>query len=419
MTPKETKEAPAALSVKANMLWNSIGSLAVLACQWFLTIVVVRLSGNYEAAGVLSLALAVYNIFAPISIYRMYVYQVSDVKRENSTGEYFTFRLITTALAFVLLIAYAALTCNPAALPAIILYALYRLSARVIEVLHGADQINGRMDYVGKSMLMQGAFSFVAFCILFALSQNLELAIGGMVAATCAVGLLYDYPKTRQFGPIAFGISRTKTKFLLLSCLPIVVAAVACNAAPSIPRQILAFLQDGSALGIYTSVAAPVTIIQMGASYIYNPLLSIISADYAAGQRGRLTRTLAKISLAIAGIGIICALGFHFLGEWVLVFLFGQSIAPYTYLLQPVILSTIICAYFWFLDNILVALRCFRGSFLCNMAALVVSLAAAVPFISQWDMNGVSFTCIAAFAAGILIAGYYLVKLLRSMGAHD
>ena len=73
------------------MLWNSAGSITVLACQWLLTIVVVRLSGDYEAAGVLSLALAVYNIFAPISVYRMYVYQVSDVKRENTTGEYLTF----------------------------------------------------------------------------------------------------------------------------------------------------------------------------------------------------------------------------------------------------------------------------------------------------------------------------------------
>ncbi len=90
------------------MLWNSAGSITVLACQWLLTIVVVRLSGDYEAAGVLSLALAVYNIFAPISVYRMYVYQVSDVKRENTTGEYLTFRLVTTAIALTALIAYAA-----------------------------------------------------------------------------------------------------------------------------------------------------------------------------------------------------------------------------------------------------------------------------------------------------------------------
>lgn len=412
---EQSKTPPAGLSVKANMLWNSAGSITVLACQWLLTIVVVRLSGDYEAAGVLSLALAVYNIFAPISVYRMYVYQVSDVKRENTTGEYLTFRLVTTAIALTALIAYAAITCTPSALPAIILFALYRLSARIIEVLHGADQLNGRMDYIGKSMIAQGVLCFAEFCIVFALTQNLELAIGGMVVVTCFIGLLYDYPRARQFGPICFGISRKKTHFLLLSCLPIVVAAVACNAAPSAPRQVLAFLASDSALGIYTSVAAPVTIVQMGASYLYNPLLSIISADYAAGRKRKLLTTLAKISGGIALIGVVCALGFQLCGAWILVLLFGPSIEPYTYLLMPAIVSTIVCAYFWFLDNVLVALRSFRGSFVSNIGALVASLALSYPFISLWNMNGVSFTCIAAFALGVLLGAIYLGKLIKEM----
>jgi len=44
---EQRKTPPAGLFVKANMLWNSAGSITVLACQWLLTIVVVRLSGDY------------------------------------------------------------------------------------------------------------------------------------------------------------------------------------------------------------------------------------------------------------------------------------------------------------------------------------------------------------------------------------
>ena len=61
---------------------------------------VVRLSSGYEAAGTLSLAMSVYNIFAPFAIYRMYTHQVSDVKRENTVGEYFAFRIITSSAAW-------------------------------------------------------------------------------------------------------------------------------------------------------------------------------------------------------------------------------------------------------------------------------------------------------------------------------
>lgn len=417
ITQTESSSQPPVLSIKANMLWNSVGSVTVLACQWLLTIVVVRISSNYEAAGVLSLGLAVYNIFAPISVYRMYVYQVSDVKRENTTGEYLSFRLITTTIALTALIGYAAITCSPNSLPAVILFALYRFSARIIEVLHGADQVSGRMDYVGKSMIAQGVLCFGAFCVAFASSQNLELAIASMAIVTCLIGIFYDVPRTRQFGPIKLGISKGKVKFLLISCLPIVAAAVACNAAPSVPRQILTFLASDAALGIYTSVAAPVTIVQMGASYLYNPLLSIISADFVEGRRKKLVTTLAKIAGGIALIGVVCALGFQLCGDAVLSFLFGSSIGPYTYLLMPAVASTIVCAYFWFLDNVLVALRSFRGSFISNIVALVASLALSYPFITQWGMNGISFTCIAAFAIGTALGCWYLTKLIKEMNA--
>ena len=83
------------LSIKKNMLWNSIGSLCNLGCQWLISVLIVRLSTGYDAAGIYSLGISTYNIFGSIAQYRMYTYQVSDVKNENTTGEYLTFRLIT------------------------------------------------------------------------------------------------------------------------------------------------------------------------------------------------------------------------------------------------------------------------------------------------------------------------------------
>ena len=51
------------LSTKQNMLWNSVGSMTYLACQWLTTVFVVRLSAGYDDAGLLSLAMSVVGIF--------------------------------------------------------------------------------------------------------------------------------------------------------------------------------------------------------------------------------------------------------------------------------------------------------------------------------------------------------------------
>ena len=80
------------LSTRENMLWNSAGSIIYLACQWFVTVLVVRLSSGYGAAGLLSLAMSVVGTFGTFANYKMGTYQVSDIKRENGTEEYLGFR---------------------------------------------------------------------------------------------------------------------------------------------------------------------------------------------------------------------------------------------------------------------------------------------------------------------------------------
>lgn len=94
------------------MFWNSFGSIVNLGCQWALNVLIVRLSKGFDSAGIYSLAVSVYAIFAPIAQYRMYTYQVSDVRNENTTGEYLAFRVLTNAAALIVCMIYACVTCR-------------------------------------------------------------------------------------------------------------------------------------------------------------------------------------------------------------------------------------------------------------------------------------------------------------------
>lgn len=401
------------LSIGKNMAWNSFGSIIYLACQWLITILVVRLSDGYEAAGALSLAMSVYNIFAPLALYRMYTYQVSDIKHENTAGEYLSLRIITSLFALVCCMVYAAATCSPQSLAVIFLYAVFKIASLLIDVLHGVDQVNKRMDYIGKSLILQGVLSLIAFCVVFIFTKSLECSLVAMAISTVFVGICYDYPRSRHFERLKTGISRKKATHLLVYCFPIVIAAVACSSAPAIPRQVLAFMDGESMLGIYASVAAPVTIIQMGASYLYNPLLSILAEHFMKGERRKLLALVGKITLGITAIGIASAIGFELFGAWLLELIFGPTIIPYTYLLLPIIACTIISAFVWFLNDLLVALRCFSGSFIGNVTAAVIAIPASFFFVATWGMNGVSFTGILAYAVGAGIMILFVARLFR------
>lgn len=401
------------LSIRANMVWNAAGSIVNLGCQWLISILVVRLSTGFDDAGLYSLAVAIFGVFSPISQYRMYTIQISDITGENTLGEYLSFRLLTNAIAFVLLIVYAVVTVSPYAVLITIAYSIYRLLALTIDVFHACDQSNHRMDFIGKSLILQGLLSVIGFSTFYYFSHNLVITFVLLSFLMAVIGLVFDYPRTTSFEGLKFGISWSKARHLLIRYFPIVIAAVAASSAASLPRQILASHFGDSYLGIYASAAAPVAIIQMGASYIYNPLLSYFAESYN-DKNDQMFRNL--MFRCVAGMTCVCfvsLLGVTCLGEKVLVLLYGTQMHGYVYLLYPLIILAVLTGFMWFMNDLLISIRVFRGAF-CGSVIAIIASVIAFPLILVFDMNGVTFVCIVSSLASIAGMAVFLLVALRS-----
>lgn len=402
------------LSIKKNMLWNSAGSLCNLGCQWLISVLIVRLSTGYDAAGIYSLGISTYNIFGSIAQYRMYTYQVSDVKNENTTGEYLTFRLITGLSALVLCSIYGVATCSPAAWATIALYALYKTATLIIDVFHACDQRFHRMDFIGISLALQGAISLACFVLVFGSTDSVELALVLMTLGVCLIGSLYDFRRTSSFGRIKLGISRQKTFYLLTKCLPVVIAGIAASATSSLPRQALSNIMGNTVLGAYASVAAPVAIIQMGASYIYNPMLGYFSERFTENDFAGFRQLLAKTTGGIFAVGACCVIGFALVGPQFLSLVFGESITDYVYLLVPMVFSAIVTGIQWFINDLLIALRSFRPTLVSASISLAATFALENFLIIHYGPNGVTLTNIMTSLIGLVIMGYALSSLIRN-----
>lgn len=396
------------------MLWNSIGSLTYLVCQWLITIFVVRLTSGYDAAGILSLAMSVVGIFGTFANYKMGTYQISDINHENTLGEYLSFRLFTLSVAFAACMVYAVLTCVPYAWLTVALYYVYKAIGLVIDIFHGTDQQHRRMDYIGKSFIMQGAVSLLAFVVVFGVFQDLNIAIVAMTIAVLVVLLFFDRPKASQFERVKLSLTRKKALYFLKTSLPAVIASLAASAIFTVPKQYLALVAGEAALGIYSSVAAPALVIQMGAMYLYSPFLDIFPKLYFDGDKKGFLKLLARTTVAIIAVAVACAVVLEFVGEWALQLLFGPTIAPYVYLLQPVLLSTALTAFLWFFGDLLITLRNFRAYFLGNILALVAVVPLSFVCVDIWGMNGVSFAGAGACLVGVALLLVFLLNALRN-----
>ena len=409
----QAEEAPEKLSVRANMIWNSVGSMTYLACQWLTTIFVVRLSSGYDDAGILSLAMSVVGIFGTFANYKMGTYQISDIRHENTVGEYMGFRCFTLGGAFVACMVYAALTCDPSALVTIALFYAFKAVGLVIDILHGVDQVNRRMDYIGKSFILQGVSTLVAFVAVYVATVSLDAAIVAMLVAAAVVLLAFDVPHCSRFERIRISLTREKAVFFLKTSLPAVVASVAASAIFTIPKQYLAVAAGSAALGIYSSVAAPALVIQMGAQYLYGPLLDIFPKLFFEGNVRGFAALLAKTVAGIVGVTVACAVVLEFIGAWALALLFGDSIVPYVYLLQPIIVSTAATAFLWFFGDLLITLRHFWANFAGNFAAFVAVIPLTFVCVDTWGMNGVSFAGAGACLVGVALLFGFMLRVVK------
>ena len=256
---------------------------------------------------------------------------------------------------------------------------------------------------------MQGIGSLLSFILVFGFFNSLEGALLLMTVVTIGIGVIYDYPRSNRISAIKLGISRAKVRAFLCSCLPIVLGGIAASAAPNIPRQYLSYSFGDSALGIYASVAAPVAIIQMGATYIYNPLLGYLVERYHSREKSFFS-LIGKILAGIFFVGVISSVALFFFGKLLLSLFYGAGIAKHTDLLQPMLACAFLTGIAWFVNDLLVSLDNYRGVFVGSMLSLISAVAVMAPAQMLFGLNGPTVSALISNAICLIYQSSVLGK---------
>lgn len=397
------------------MLWNSAGSVTRLVCNYLVTVAVVRLSHGFDAAGGLALVMAIANLINPFADFRLRTIQVTDVKGDRSAGQYVGLRILATVFALAVGVVYAVATEPLTTLPLVVAYLLYSLATNFIEVLHAVDQRHRRMDYIGRSYMIQGVATLAGFCLVLWLTSSLIAAVTAMTVLVVLVGVLYDLPRAAQFEPLRPTIDLVPSVRFLITLMPLVIAQVLSSAVLTFPRQYLESTHGADALGIYNSVASPVVIVQMGAVYVYSPLMGEFADRFHSDKRSALRllwRTVAAIltMAALAGAALLVA------GKPVLALIFGSQILSHTYLLGPAILCTMVTAFAWFMNDLLIAVRDLTAGFLGNAVAALIALATMRILVDLFGVNGVSWVGVLSYGVSVAVLALLLWRDYRRLG---
>lgn len=404
-----------ALSLKRNMLWNSVGSVFYQGCIWLITVLVVRLSDDFLNSGYLALAMSVGNVMFALGSYNMRTFQVSDVRERFSDGTYIGLRLFTDCIALLICIAYSVLVCQSAySLFITISFLIFKFDEAFVNVLYGIEQKHMRLDAVGGSMMIRGAVFVFIFSIIMYFTQTLLYAICGMAVCGMVITLLFDLriQKAITHRMVLPKLSASDCRYLLVTCFPSVAALVVSTLIVSFARQYFSLAYGELDLGIYASVATPCVIIQVLAQNIYLPLLGPLAHSYAESDVGAVSRRTLLSFGVVAGIGAVVSVVLSLLANPLLVTLYGDSIAPYAWLLCPVLVVSTFAACLGLMTDLLIVFKRLNLTLVLNLVALVLTLVA-LPFTCEiWYMNGINIALIIGFGASLAFGALCLKSII-------
>ncbi len=409
------KNSPPPLSVRKNMLFNSIGSLAYQGGLWLITVLVVTLSNGFDDSGILAFAMTIGNMFNPIATFSMRIFQASDVKKTYESQTYVGFRCVTILLATCIMIPYA-LTVTPStdAVPIMLAFLLFKADEAFCDVLYGIDQSAQRMDYVGISQFLRSLLVVSLFVGSMLLFHNLFIAVVGMACAGLIVTLTFDMPHASRISRIRPQITREQVLTIAKTCLPLVISTLFMGMLVSIPRQCFTWLYGLDSLGRYAAIATPAVLVQALVGYLYAPVLVPLAERHAEGRSSFLDaflKTLRLLALSIAGVVLLLSL----LGRPLLLAVYGPEIEPYVGLFPMVLVSTGLISLLWYVIDVLVVTRDLKAPLIATSVMLAVCLVAMVPLERVFVMDGINYTIIVAAVAGLVVASSRLALHIRSM----
>lgn len=415
------------LSLRTNFTWTFFGNIVYAGCQWGMLVALARL-GTPEMVGKFALGFAV---TAPVMMFaslRIREVEATDAKSEYSFSDYLGLRLITTILAFLVIVAIVAIADYEWETRLVILaLGVAKSFESISDVLYGLLQKRERMDRIAKSLLIKGPLSLGLLSIVVYLTGSV---FWGTVALASAWGLVlasYDVRNAAwilKLMPEPGGPSsahnkheatlhprwekRTLAKLAWLA-LPLGVVELLSSLNANIPRYFIEGYLGASLLGIFAALAYFDRAGDLVAHSLGRTVSPKLSQYYAEGDGIAFRRLLLKVigvGVLLGVMGVLIAL---VAGDAIVAWFYGSEYVRH-HVLIVLMLAAAMNYVAKFVSYALTAARRFRALMLLGIVVTIVLALSCGVFIPSEGLYGAAFALLVS--RFVEISGAFAVAAL-------
>lgn len=393
---------------KKDYIWNSIGSFLQSAISPILLIVITRLNGVGDS-GLFSFAMSLSVVFWAISLWGGRTYQVSDVKKEFSSGDYIVVRFISSLIVAVFSISFCILSGYDLIKTELIMVLVsFKILESITDSIYGVLQIHNKLYVVGISLTMKSVFGFMIFAIVDILTKNIIYGALSIFIVNIAVVIFYDIPWMKHVESV--GLTKKnimQAVKIMKKTAEVFVVVFLTMFSLNIPRYFLDKYHYDQ-IGYFGIMAMPITLLTLFISFVLQPNVVNLSELLKKKKIKEFTKIVSKIDFITFTLGILFVISSYLIGVWVLNTVFGIDINNFRIDLTIMVIGAVANAFVSIYVNLLIILRRFKGQFYTLLVTNILAVVLSIYLIDRLAMLGsVLVFMIISFLQAIILLFIY------------
>lgn len=393
---------------KKDYIWNSIGSFLQSAISPILLIVITRLNGVGDS-GLFSFAMSLSVVFWAISLWGGRTYQVSDVKKEFSSGDYIVVRFISSLIVAVFSISFCILSGYDLIKTELIMVLVsFKILESIADSMYGVLQIHNKLYIVGISLTMKSVFGFMLFTLIDILTKNIIYGALSIFIVNIAVVIFYDIPWMKHVESV--GLTKKnimQAGKIMKKTAGVFVVVFLTMFSLNIPRYFLDKYHYDQ-IGYFGIMAMPITLLTLFISFVLQPNVVNLSELLKKKKINEFTKIVSKIDFITFTLGILFVVSSYLIGVWALNTVFGIDINNFRIDLTIMVIGAVANAFASIYVNLLIILRRFKGQFYTLLVTNILAVILSVYLIDKLAMLGsVLVFMIISFLQAIILLFIY------------
>ena len=393
---------------KKDYIWNSIGSFLQSAISPILLIVITRLNGVGDS-GLFSFAMSLSVVFWAISLWGGRTYQVSDVKKEFSSGDYIVVRFISSLIVAVFSISFCVLSgYDLIKTELIVVLVSFKILESIADSMYGVLQIHNKLYIVGISLTIKSVFGFIIFAIIDILTKNIIYGALSIFLVNIVVVIFYDIPWMKHVESV--GLTKKnimQAGKIMKKTAEVFVVVFLTMFSLNIPRYFLDKYHYDQ-IGYFGIMAMPITLLTLFISFVLQPNVVNLSELLKRKKIKEFTKIVSKIDFITFTLGILFVVSSYLIGVWALNTVFGIDINNFRIDLTIMVIGAVANAFVSIYVNLLIILRRFKGQFYTLLVTNILAAVLSVYLIDRLAILGsVLVFMIISFLQAIILLFIY------------